>query len=111
MKQVQATANATTAKPTKHRYLYEIDLMRLIFIAGVLLNHTTTAFQHQMSSGFASTALLATHLMIHFTRMGFMFMTGLVLTMVYYSGNVTGRGSSKNASQQLAFPMSCGTQS
>ena len=85
MKQVQAKANDTTAKPTKHRYLYEIDLMRLIFIAGVLLNHTTTAFQHQMSSGFASTALLATHLMIHFTRMGFMFMTGLVLTMVYYS--------------------------
>ncbi|BAN75350.1 MULTISPECIES: acyltransferase family protein [Lacticaseibacillus] len=77
---------ATAAKPAKkHRYLYEIDLMRLIFIAGVLLNHTTTAFEHQLSSGFASTALLATHLMIHFTRMGFMFMTGLVLTMVYYS--------------------------
>ncbi|ARY92387.1 MULTISPECIES: acyltransferase family protein [Lacticaseibacillus] len=76
----------TAAKPAKkHRYLYEIDLMRLIFIAGVLLNHTTTAFEHQLSSGFASTALLATHLMIHFTRMGFMFMTGLVLTMVYYS--------------------------
>lgn len=77
---------ATAAKPAKkHRYLYEIDLMRLIFIAGVLLNHTTTAFQHQLSSGFASTALLATHLMIHFTRMGFMFMTGLVLTTVYDS--------------------------
>ncbi|KRK11773.1 Acyltransferase [Lacticaseibacillus zeae DSM 20178 = KCTC 3804] len=77
---------ATAAKPSKkHRYLYEIDLMRLIFIAGVLLNHTTTAFEHQLSSGFASTALLATHLMIHFTRMGFMFMTGLVLTMVYFS--------------------------
>ncbi|MDE3316090.1 acyltransferase [Lacticaseibacillus zeae] len=77
---------ATAAKPSKkHRYLYEIDLMRLIFIAGVLLNHTTTTFEHQLSSGFASTALLATHLMIHFTRMGFMFMTGLVLTMVYFS--------------------------
>lgn len=71
-------------KKVKHPYLYEIDLMRLIFIAGVLLNHTTTAFQHQTSSGLISTGFLATHLMIHFTRMGFMFMTGLVLTMVYY---------------------------
>lgn len=69
-------------KKVKHPYLYEIDLMRLIFIAGVLLNHTTTAFQHQTSSGLISTGFLATHLMIHFTRMGFMFMTGLVLTMV-----------------------------
>ena len=75
---------ANDGERRKHPYLYEIDLMRLIFIAGVLLNHTTTAFQHQTSSGLISTGFLATHLMIHFTRMGFMFMTGLVLTMVYY---------------------------
>ncbi len=96
-------------KKVKHPYLYEIDLMRLIFIAGVLLNHTTTAFQHQTSSGLISTGFLATHLMIHFTRMGFMFMTGLVLTMVYYQRQRNWPLFYKNASQQSAYLTSCGT--
>jgi hypothetical protein len=61
-------------------------MMRIIFIFGVLLNHTTTAFAQSMtaSSGWPHMLLLATHLSIHFTRMGFMFMTGLVLTLNYY---------------------------
>lgn len=60
--------------------------MRIIFIFGVLLNHTTTVFTQAMSdaTGWAHMTLLSTHLMIHFTRMGFMFMTGLVLTLNYY---------------------------
>ncbi|MFD1486205.1 acyltransferase [Lacticaseibacillus baoqingensis] len=62
-------------------------MMRIIFIFGVLLNHTTTAFAQSMTdaTGWAHLLLLATHLTIHFTRMGFMFMTGLVLTLNYYS--------------------------
>lgn len=59
--------------------------MRVIFIGGVLLNHTTTAFKANMSdSSFSKLFLEATHLSLHFTRMGFMFMTGLVLVLNYY---------------------------
>lgn len=69
----------------KRPYLYEVDLMRIIFIFGVLLNHTTTAFERMTSDGSNSQLFFnATHLMLHFTRMGFMFMTGLVLTLNYY---------------------------
>jgi hypothetical protein len=70
----------------KRPYLYEVDLMRIIFIFGVLLNHTTTTFMQQMTqeSAWPHLTLMATHLTIHFTRMGFMFMTGLVLTLNYY---------------------------
>lgn len=73
-------------KPKRRPYLHEVDLMRIIFIFGVLLNHTTTAFTQQMvdAEGWAHMSLLATHLLIHFTRMGFMFMSGLVLTLNYY---------------------------
>lgn len=67
------------------RYLHEVDLMRVIFIGGVLLNHTTTAFKSSMSSNsFSKLFLESTHLSLHFTRMGFMFMTGLVLVLNYY---------------------------
>ncbi|WP_404819970.1 acyltransferase family protein [Lacticaseibacillus daqingensis] len=63
--------------------------MRVFFIFGVLLNHTTTAFSQTMTGATAwpHMTLLATHLLIHFTRMGFMFMTGLVLTLNYYDRN------------------------
>ncbi|WP_225972243.1 acyltransferase family protein [Companilactobacillus allii] len=65
--------------------MHEVDLMRVIFIGGVLLNHTTTAFKANMSdSSFSKLFLEATHLSLHFTRMGFMFMTGLVLVLNYY---------------------------
>lgn len=71
---------------TKRPYLYEVDLMRIIFIFGVLLNHTTTAFERMTADGSASQLFFnASHLMLHFTRMGFMFMTGLVLTLNYYN--------------------------
>ncbi|APX71794.1 acyltransferase [Companilactobacillus allii] len=73
------------AEKRKKRYLHEVDLMRVIFIGGVLLNHTTTAFKANMSdSSFSKLFLEATHLSLHFTRMGFMFMTGLVLVLNYY---------------------------
>ncbi|WP_137597690.1 acyltransferase [Paucilactobacillus kaifaensis] len=74
------------ASSHKRPYLYEVDLMRIIFIFGVLLNHTTTAFQRSMAAGSNSQVFLqATHLILHFTRMGFMFMTGLVLVLNYYN--------------------------
>ncbi|WP_262315998.1 acyltransferase [Lacticaseibacillus parakribbianus] len=70
--------------PANRPYLHALDLMRVFFICGVLLNHTTTAFIQQLSSASAArTALLGTHLTIHFTRMGFMFLTGYVLTYRY----------------------------
>ncbi|WP_125588986.1 acyltransferase [Companilactobacillus jidongensis] len=74
------------AEKKKKRYLHEVDLMRVIFIGGVLLNHTTTAFKSNMAdSSFSKLFLEATHLSLHFTRMGFMFMTGLVLVLNYYN--------------------------
>lgn len=70
----------------KRPYLYEVDLMRIIFIFGVLLNHTTTALERMTVAGSSSQLFFnASHLMLHFTRMGFMFMTGLVLTLNYYN--------------------------
>lgn len=79
--------NHETTIPIKKKraYLHEVDLMRNIFIFGVLLNHTTSAFAAHMTTGSSSQLFLhATHLMLHFTRMGFMFMTGLVLFLNYY---------------------------
>jgi len=73
------------AQVVKKRYLHEVDLMRVLFISGVLLNHTTTAFKNNINTGSGSELFLeATHLALHFTRMGFMFMTGLVLFLKYY---------------------------
>lgn len=74
---------ATNKKKT---YLFEVDLMRVIFIGGVLLNHTTTAFKNNLTDGSLSRLFIeSTHLSLHFTRMGFMFMTGLVLVLNYYN--------------------------
>lgn len=74
------------AEAKKKKYLHEVDLMRVIFIDGVLLNHSTTAFKNNVGSGSGSELFLeATHLALHFTRMGFMFMTGLVLVLNYYN--------------------------
>ncbi|KRN98896.1 Acyltransferase [Companilactobacillus kimchiensis] len=60
--------------------------MRVVFIGGVLLNHTTTAFKNNVADGSGSQLFIeASHLALHFTRMGFMFMTGLVLVLNYYN--------------------------
>ena len=66
---------------TKKKYLYEVDLMRCFFIFGVLLNHTTSLFSSALGQTSTSSGkfLVSTHLMLHFPRMGFMFVTGLVL--------------------------------
>ncbi len=81
----QSTELTSSTNKPKKPYLHEVDLMRNIFIFGVLLNHTTSAFARHMTDGSWSQLLLqATHLILHFTRMGFMFMTGLVLFLNYY---------------------------
>ena len=43
-------------KMTRHRkpYLYEVDFMRCVFIFGVLLNHTTTAFGTAMNDSLVN---------------------------------------------------------
>ncbi len=70
----------------KKKYLYEVDLMRCMFIFMVLLNHTTSLFSATLgqSSTGAGRFLVTTHLMLHFPRFGFMFVTGLVLFLQYY---------------------------
>lgn len=70
----------------KKKYLYEVDLMRCIFIFMVLLNHTTSAYSAALgqSSTTAGRILVVSHLMLHFPRFGFMFVTGLVLFLQYY---------------------------
>lgn len=74
--------------PRKRNYLYEVDFMRILFISGVLLNHTVNIFTSAMNSTSMSyDDLRSIRLMIHFSRMGFMFMSGLVLTMNYYNNH------------------------
>ena len=59
--------------------------MRVIFIFGVLANHATSVVTAYVSSSSTSyVILLASHLILHFTRMGFMFISGLVLFLQYY---------------------------
>ena len=59
--------------------------MRCIFIFGVLANHVTSSFTGAVDpDSWSYSFLVSTHLMLHFTRMGFMFITGLVLFLGYY---------------------------
>ncbi|MBV7391008.1 acyltransferase family protein [Enterococcus alishanensis] len=68
----------------KKKYLYEVDFMRNFFISGVLLNHITGIVKGLFDSGaIMYTVLGSLHASLHFTRMGFMFMTGLVLFLAY----------------------------
>lgn len=74
-----------TEQIKKRKYLYEVDLLRIIFIFGVLVNHVSTQFNNAIPNNeVQSTFLYGSHLAFHFTRMGFMFVTGLVLFLNYY---------------------------
>ncbi|WP_462409568.1 acyltransferase [Neobacillus sp. Marseille-QA0830] len=69
----------------KKIHLYEIDFMRTFIMLGVLSVHTMTIFTNEMEKGtFPSLAMSAVHSSMHVTRMGFMFITGLVLFITYY---------------------------
>ena len=67
------------------KHLYEVDLMRAFIMLSVLSVHTTSFFNSMntdMTGGFLTLGALITSL--HYTREGFMFMTGLVLFVTYY---------------------------
>lgn len=75
------------AEREKHArpYLYEGDLLRLLLIIGVVLTHTETTLTNATATGSVSHLIFnSTHTMLHFTRMGFVFVTGLVLTWQYF---------------------------
>ncbi|WP_225419836.1 acyltransferase [Levilactobacillus cerevisiae] len=81
-----------TAVKKKRPYLYEVDFMRLFFICGVLFNHSINVVLDAMSTtGWASTSLSDVRLMFHYSRNGFLFMSGLVLAMNYYKRHEWGR--------------------
>lgn len=73
------------SKKKSRIYLYEVDLMRCFFMLAVLATHVTSHYTGAFVSGSHSHALmLASHMMLHFARYGFMFITGLVMFLVYY---------------------------
>ncbi|WP_137597692.1 acyltransferase [Paucilactobacillus kaifaensis] len=70
---------------SRRPYLLELDVMRVILIIGVLLTHTQTTMENATDVDSVSRLIFnSTHLMLHFTRMGFVFITGLVLIWHYY---------------------------
>ena len=72
------------------QHLYEVDLMRAFIILGVVCVHVISFFNlfttpaSHVKVGF-DVALVA----LHFTREAFMFITGLVLFIVYYNKSFT----------------------
>lgn len=73
----------------KKKYLYEVDFMRNFFISGVLLNHISGIVRGVYPAGGVMDAIVGSlHASLHFTRMGFMFMTGLVLFLAYRNKNI-----------------------
>lgn len=83
---VKASTNVGTPARPQRRYLHEIDFMRVFFTFGVLLNHTVNTFTSAMDSGSAAyTTLRSLRVMFHYTRMGFIFISGVVLTMAYFN--------------------------
>lgn len=77
-------ASENTEKPRK--YLYEVDLLRVLFIFSVIATHVTTKINEAIPNDtFASQYLFATHMTLHFSRLGFMFVSGLVIFLNYYA--------------------------
>ncbi|MCH4169445.1 MAG: acyltransferase [Streptococcaceae bacterium] len=73
----------------KRRYLYEVDFMRNFFIIGVLSNHIVGICKNIFEVDSPMYLILACiHSSLHFTRMGFMFMTGLVLFLAYQNREI-----------------------
>lgn len=100
---------------TKKKHLYEVDLMRRFFMFGVVLNHVASTFAAALGNKAtpAGRFLVSTHLILHFLRFGFMFITGLVLFLGYWGRpkKKTGRSSGKSAISAAVFPTSSGTAS
>lgn len=72
-------------KISQRPYLFEIDVMRILLIIGVIFTHTETTMANATAKNTTSRLIFnETHLMLHFTRMGFVFITGMVLMWHYY---------------------------
>ena len=60
--------------------------MRVLFIFSVIATHVTTKINEAIPNDtFASQYLFATHMTLHFSRLGFMFVSGLVIFLNYYA--------------------------
>lgn len=70
----------------KKKHLYEVDLMRCFFMFGVVLNHVASTFAAALGNKATPVGrfLVSIHLILHFPRFGFMFITGLVLFLGYW---------------------------
>lgn len=67
------------------QHLYEIDLMRTFIILGVVCVHVISFYNLFVSPDSATGVFYGAGLIaMHFTREGFMFLTGLVLFVTYY---------------------------
>lgn len=72
-------------KTKSHIHLYEVDLMRIIFMLAVVATHVTSHFTYAfINNSHSQNIMIASHMMLHFARFGFMFITGLVMFLVYY---------------------------
>lgn len=69
----------------KSVHLYEVDLMRCFFAIAVIATHVTSHFTYAfINNSRSQDIMIASHMMLHFARYGFMFITGLVMFLVYY---------------------------
>lgn len=76
--------------------------MRLFFILGVIFNHTVNTVLAAMNGqDTASETLKSIRLMFHYSRNGFLFMNGLVLTLNYFHRHDWGRFYRKRFSGSL----------
>ncbi len=61
--------------------------MRIFFTFGVLFNHTVNKFTLAMSQSETYYTVRTLRVMFHYTRMGFIFISGVVLTLTYFNRN------------------------
>ncbi|MDN6967159.1 acyltransferase [Oenococcus sp. UCMA 17063] len=76
-----------TPKQSHRTHLHEIDFMRIFFTFGVLFNHTVNKFTLAMSQSDTYYTVRSLRVMFHYTRMGFIFISGVVLTLTYFNRN------------------------
>lgn len=79
--------NSATKTSSARKHLYEIDFMRVFFTFGVLFNHTVNKFTSAMTSSDTYNTVRSLRVMFHYTRMGFIFISGVVLTLTYFNRN------------------------
>ncbi|GAB88861.1 acyltransferase [Gordonia rhizosphera] len=71
-------ADPTPPKPRRDKHLYQIDLVRLVTFAGVILDHVILGIATQVNVAAGGVGLL-----LRYTRYSFFALTGFVLTYQY----------------------------